>query len=405
MDLTKFFEQSFEKNENFLDAISIVRQNSDGGKTWVVGGLVFRNIVGALDPTNQENIFDFDFIIEKEINKGKLIVPKGWGLIETHFGDPRLVKGNMQIDIWSLNKAIDPGDKGAIENMTTNEKLESYFRRVPLTIQAIAYDVENKKIIGEKGIKAIKDKLIEVNKPEECLSFCKARKISVRNFISKKAKDLNFKAIYPSFSGLLDKETEEFYDLYAEDYEKERGGDFSSFMQKNLSEEVDFFLQELKGKKILDIGSGTGRDALFLKKQGLEPTCIDISSAMVEICKQKGLEAYRKDIEDLDFEEVSFDGVWAYTSLLHIPKKRIYNSLARIREILKEDGLLFLGMVEGEGEKIHQSPNKSEKRRFFALYSDSEVREILKDYFDILKYKRFQVSEKETYLVYVCKKI
>lgn len=405
MEFTKEFEESVENNDSYKEALEIVKQNSSAGKIWAAGGIVFRGIVSKLYGIKNKSLYDFDFMIEKNLDK-HIIPPKEWKLIKTHFGDPRLVQGEKQIDIWPINHAVDLSDKKRVDEMTTEEKLESYFKQVPLTIQAIVYDINDKKIVGEGAITAIKNKEIKVNEIRECLKFCKARKISVRKFMRDKARDLNFEAFYPTFDNeRIKKETEEFYDVYSEEYETQRGGNFEEFMGKNVLDETTFFIENLKGKKVLDLGCGTGRDALFLKKNGLTPVCVDISSEMVAICKKKGLEAYKKDMENLDVEDGSFDGVWAYTSLLHIPKDRIYNSLARISEILKEDGLLFLGMVEGNAEKIYRSQDKSAKSRFFALYKDDELRKIINDYFEILKYKRFETSWGESYLVYVCRKL
>lgn len=38
---------------------------------------------------------------------------------------------------------------------------------------------------------------------------------------------------------------------------------------------------------------------------------------MIELCKEKGLETHIMDLENITFEDGSFDGVWAYTSLGH----------------------------------------------------------------------------------------
>ena len=406
MNLAKNFEESIREDKEYQEAINIVLQNSAEGKVWAVGGAVFRNIVSNLYNSKKKTVFDFDFITEIGLEMGKLNIPEKCKLTKTSFGDLRIIKEARQIDIWPLNKAVHSSDQERVSEMSTEEKLESYFKRVPLTVQAIAYDIKNKEITGKEGIKAILNKEIKVNNIKQCLNFCKNRRISIRNFIESRSGDLNFKAFYPLFSDEASKKgTEEFYDMYSKDYETQRGGDFKNFMGKNILEETESFIKNLKGKRVLDLGSGTGRDALFLKESGLTPVCIDISSAMVEICKKKGLEAYKKDVENLDLEENSFDGVWAYASLLHIPKNRIYNTLARIKELLKKDGLLFLGMVEGNGEKIYTSPNKPEKSRFFALYSSEEIRGILQDYFKIIKHKRFEASVGEAYLVYICRKI
>ena len=155
----------------------------------------------------------------------------------------------------------------------------------------------------------------------------------------------------------------------------------------------------------MDLGLGPGRDALLLKENGLNPICVDISASMIKTCSERGLEAVQMDIEDLDFENSSFDGVWAYASLVHIPKKRIYNTLARIREILKPNGLFFVGMIGGDSETLYQSKDKPDKKRFFALYQDGEFKKVLSDYFKIIASKDFSTPKGEKYLNYLCQKI
>src|SRR5271156_4362006 len=43
------------------------------------------------------------------------------------------------------------------------------------------------------------------------------------------------------------------------------------------------------GKKVLDVGAGTGRVASFLQEKGFDVTCLDPSSEMVHRCQEKGL--------------------------------------------------------------------------------------------------------------------
>ncbi|TMD70000.1 MAG: class I SAM-dependent methyltransferase [Chloroflexi bacterium] len=43
---------------------------------------------------------------------------------------------------------------------------------------------------------------------------------------------------------------------------------------------------------MLEIGAGTGNDSLFFRDNGLHVVCTDLSPAMVDLCTEKGLEAY-----------------------------------------------------------------------------------------------------------------
>jgi SAM-dependent methyltransferase len=222
--------------------------------------------------------------------------------------------------------------------------------------------------------------------------------------MASKGRDLDFEVDFPIFKEKTKVNTIDFYNNYSKEYTKERGDVRGGFIEQYLKDDSDYLLKSMSGKKILDVGSGPGRDGLFFKSKGLDVVCIDASEEMVEICKKNGLAAKKMDIENIDYPESTFDAVWAYASLVHVPKRRIYSVLARISEILKHDGLFFAGMVEGENESLHKSVGKPNGERFFALYQDTELQEILNNYFDILSSKKLTMPNGEKYLNYLCKK-
>ena len=49
-------------------------------------------------------------------------------------------------------------------------------------------------------------------------------------------------------------------------------------------------LQEQEKRKLLEVGAGTGVHSLFFKNAGLDVVATDLSQAMVEACREKGLE-------------------------------------------------------------------------------------------------------------------
>lgn len=55
-----------------------------------------------------------------------------------------------------------------------------------------------------------------------------------------------------------------------------------------------------KQENLAWIESGSGRDGLFFKAQGLQVTCIDLYHKMVEYYRQKGVEGQFMDIVHLD---------------------------------------------------------------------------------------------------------
>src|SRR3989344_3968251 len=127
---------------------------------------------------------------------------------------------------------------------------------------------------------------------------------------------------------------------------------FSGLFDLEERKEFKRFLSLLKGNRVIDLGCGGGDHSLWFKAQGLKVKAIDFSPEMVKLARSKGLDAEVMDIEDLKFNKNSFDGVWAVTSLLHIPKKNMPKVLKKISEILSSDGLFYLCLKEGQEEKF-----------------------------------------------------
>ncbi|PIN75517.1 hypothetical protein COV18_03105 [Candidatus Woesearchaeota archaeon CG10_big_fil_rev_8_21_14_0_10_37_12] len=194
--------------------------------------------------------------------------------------------------------------------------------------------------------------------------------------------------------------TKATYDLFAKEYEEKT----KQYVEKYLQFDFDLFLKSIKGKRILDIGSGPGRDSSLFKQKGFFPVCIDNSPAMISLCKKKGLEAYEMDMEHLTFEPASFDGIWAYTSLLHIPKSRVKQTLENIAHILTNDGIFYMGMKEGVFDGMKEDARYSGYGRYFAQYTKEELELLLSELFEIIHFSRVEINPEQIYLNFMCKK-
>ena len=174
-------------------------------------------------------------------------------------------------------------------------------------------------------------------------------------------------------------ETKKAYDKYPEQFDHYFDVYFKQYVQK----EADNFLSKLKGKKLLDLGSGPGNNAEYFKERGFDVLCLDISQELLNICKKKGLKTVLMDIENLNLEE-KFDGVWCYTSLLHMPKEKIPIIIPKIKGTLKPDGLLFLSLIEGQGEGLESNEKFPGVQRWFAYFTDKEIKNLFSPYFDLV---------------------
>ena len=163
---------------------------------------------------------------------------------------------------------------------------------------------------------------------------------------------------------------------------------FSRLTDLTRRQEFEKFSSLLVGKKILDLGCGAGDHSVYFKNHGFDITWVDLSKEMIKKCKEKGLNAVIMDMEHLDFPSHSFDGIWAVSSLLHIPKDKLKSVLKKIRTILKVDGILYVSFKEGEGEKFIEF--KSDWKRFFSLFSKDELLSYFKEDFDLIEFHRIE---------------
>lgn len=163
------------------------------------------------------------------------------------------------------------------------------------------------------------------------------------------------------------------YNLYDDVYDKETEEFWENFPKST----IDIFVNELFGKKILDIGSGAGRDAIILRDRGLNITCIDAANKMVERTRKLGFTTIQSDFRKMDIENDKYDGAWAYTSLLHIKKEEVKDVLNNIYRTLKHKGVFLIGMIEGhyEGNKVRDS--MPDTYRYFKFYDEKELRELV----------------------------
>jgi SAM-dependent methyltransferase len=174
------------------------------------------------------------------------------------------------------------------------------------------------------------------------------------------------------------------------------------------SSEMKYFKKLLPHGKILEVGSGGGRDAKELIKMGYDYVGTDISSGLIKVAKKEnpGVCFINQSVYDLSFPaRTEFDGFWASASLLHIPKAKIVLALGRIRTFIKNYGIGFISLKEGSGEILEEKTEHGFKEeKFFSYYNTKEFSLILsKNGFIVLDTTRRKMNEKLTWLCFFVK--
>ncbi len=141
----------------------------------------------------------------------------------------------------------------------------------------------------------------------------------------------------------------------------------------DLSALRDAFLEHLqRGARVLDVGSGSGRDARAFESAGHHVTALEPSAPLAKLIEERFRgEIIRAPIETLEAVE-AFDGIWACASLLHVPASATPDVLSRLHRALVGRGVLYASYKRGDGERW-------ESGRFFNDQTRASVERLLTD--------------------------
>lgn len=112
------------------------------------------------------------------------------------------------------------------------------------------------------------------------------------------------------------------------------------------------FLAELsKSARILDLGCGSGRDALAFKNKGYQVDAIDYSEELVKRATElTGIAVQLKSFYEIDDLDI-YDGIWACASLLHCERDRLLDVLKRIHSALTRGGVCYMSFKYGTADR------------------------------------------------------
>lgn len=139
------------------------------------------------------------------------------------------------------------------------------------------------------------------------------------------------------------------------DYYNQNADAFAaSTVSVDFKQTQDKFLNRLKlGDHILDFGCGSGRDTKYFLDSGLQVDAIDGSEELCRIASEfTGIEVKHMLFQELE-SKGEYDGIWACSSILHLPKDELKLVLEKIDTALKEKGIVYASFKYGdfEGER------------------------------------------------------
>ncbi|WP_417454687.1 class I SAM-dependent methyltransferase [Kiloniella sp.] len=123
--------------------------------------------------------------------------------------------------------------------------------------------------------------------------------------------------------------------------------------------------------RVLELGSGSGRDAQAFMSCGFDVTLVDGAEQLAQIAKQRtGQDVLVIDFEDLAFE-TEFDGVWAAASLLHVPSLKLPDVLKSVERSLRNTGVLVASFKESDHDWV------DDLGRYFCAMTENHLAELI----------------------------
>jgi len=176
---------------------------------------------------------------------------------------------------------------------------------------------------------------------------------------------------------LADRTTIGSYDAYADEY-----ATGTNAMPDVVSANITRFVGSVGTEaRVLEIGSGPGRDARELEQIGLSVRRTDITPGFVRLMQAAGYVADQVDPLTDDLTDnlrggAPYDGVWANASLLHARRDDLPVVLSRLAATTRPGGILHATLKEGDGERWSVHGNVSAPR-YFTFWREEPLREHL----------------------------
>lgn len=136
---------------------------------------------------------------------------------------------------------------------------------------------------------------------------------------------------------------------------------------------------------VLDVGCGQGVALQHFVKRGCRPVGITLNATDMEECRKQGYTVAQMDQSFLDFDDGTFDLVWAR----HVVEHSIfpYYTLMEFARILKPGGLLYLEVPGAETSCKHEL-----NRNHYSILSHTM-------WCSLMERSGFTITEEQTYFL------
>jgi ubiquinone/menaquinone biosynthesis C-methylase UbiE len=128
-----------------------------------------------------------------------------------------------------------------------------------------------------------------------------------------------------------------YYDDFSAGYERERGKGYHQLLDDLELSVLEPFID---GRRVLEVGCGTGLILGPLSRRAEDAWGIDLSPGMLRAARGRGLQVVQASATQLPFADASFDTVCSFKVLAHVPD--IAGALSEIARVTRPGGAMVL---------------------------------------------------------------
>jgi cyclopropane fatty-acyl-phospholipid synthase-like methyltransferase len=203
---------------------------------------------------------------------------------------------------------------------------------------------------------------------------------------------------YEDMLDMLDdffREPKPFWESFYEDREK----DIPFFKVKGPDENLAEYVKSgLKPERVLEIGCGPGRNAIFMAQNGAKVDAIDLSEKAIEWARERAdkaeVDIYFEctSLFDFKFEPHTYDFIYDSGMLHHLPPHRRLTYIEIIKKALIKGGQFGLVCFNTDGSL--DTPDwevyRSGTLKGGIGYTEERLMAIFREDFDILQFRRMK---------------
>ncbi len=192
----------------------------------------------------------------------------------------------------------------------------------------------------------------------------------------------------------INEETRKSFDLAAERYYELFKDEIN---QKEYDRVVlDKFASNFGSASIIcDMGCGPGHITRYLFDKGLSIFGIDISEKCIAVARRENpkIRFQVMDMARLDMADESIDGILAFYSIIHTPKRSVNILFREFRRVLRKDGKILIVVKKGSTEGYVDELVGFKTRLYFVNFTEEE----LQTYFQTSGFELISIETRQPY--------